>query len=277
MADTPLTEKAIQSVAQLARLTGEPKIIDHGNIPFAVIPADAKIESLEKYVFNEHAERPERIRQSVTVLDPESFIQYYNLFADQNSRVFAYEPEIKVSAVLDYHGALSEGSPRWCQHRLTLTLRQSEEWKIWIGKNNAQFTQMAFAEFLEQNAIDIVRPDPAHMTDVARDLEATTEVEFGAGSRTQDGQVRFKYTETVKATVGAGKLEVPERFTLSIPVFIGGPRISMDGLLRFRVKEGKLVLWFTLVRPEEVMRTAFISARNTIAEKLGIDIINGQV
>ncbi len=50
----------------------------------------------------------------------------------------------------------------------------------------------------------------------------------------------------------------------------------MDALLRFRVNGGKLVLWYTLIRPEEVMRTAFIAARNVIAEKLGVDVINGQ-
>jgi len=188
--------------------------------------------------------------------------------------VFAFEPEIKVIAVLDYHGA-AEGGPRWGQHRVTLMLRKSEEWIRWTNANNKHFDQAGFAEFLEQNAIDITTPDPAAMMDVARDLQATTEVEFGAGTRMQDGQVRFKYTETTKATVGAGQIQVPERFTLTLPVFIGGERVKMEALLRFRVKDCKLVIWYTLVRPEETIRSAFLAARNKIAETLKITIING--
>ncbi len=158
---------------------------------------------------------------------------------------------------------------------MTLNLRQSEQWKVWLGRSNKQFAQMEFAEFLEQNGIDISRPAPAAMMEIARDLQATTEVEFGAGSRTQDGQVRFKYTETSKATVGAGQLAVPEQFTISTPAFVGGALVDMQALLRYRVREGKLVIWYTLVRPEEVIRAAFLQSRNWIAEKLSITIING--
>ena len=269
-----LTEKTIAAIADMARSTGDPKIIQHGNIPFAVIPDGAALHSLEPYVFNEHAPAPERVKANVAVLDPDSFIEYYTLFHDANSRIFADEQQIRVVGVLDYHGA-AEGGPRWCQHRVTLTLRQSEEWKIWVGRNNKQFTQMEFAEFLEQNSIDITNPAAASMVDVARDLEGKTEVEFGGGSRTDNGQIRFKYTETTKASVGSGQVEVPERFTVTIPAFIGGQRVPMSALLRYRVKEGKLVLWYTLIRPEEVMRAAFLGARSQIATSLSATIING--
>lgn len=268
------SDKTVQSLIELGRQTVPQQVqtIPESKIPFII--TDGKVTPLPDLVYNDHAERPERIRGKVSVLDPESFIEYYNLFSDENSRVFAYEPEIKVMAVLDYHGA-REGSPRWGQHRVTLNLRPSEEWQRWTRSNNAQFTQQQFAEFLEQNSLDITNPAPASMMEVARDLNAKTDVEFGAGIRMGDGQVRFKYTETTTASVGAGQLAVPEQFTISLPVFIGGPRISMQALLRFRVKEGKLVIWYTLVRPEEVRRTAFLACRQQIADTLKIGIING--
>ena len=272
MAD--ITEKAIQEVVKLARAGVAAQTVKEGNVPFAVIPDGTQLVSLEKYVYNDHADRPERIRQSVTVLDPDAFVKYYSLYSDSQSRVFAYEPKSEVVAVLDYHAA-GEGAARWCQHKVTLSMRASEEWKIWTGKNNQQFSQIQFAEFLEQNAVDIYTPDPAHIMDVARDLEGTTEVQFGAGIRMNNGQVRFKYTEETKTTVGGSQVEVPERFALSIPVYIGGPRIPIEALLRFRVKEGRLVFWFTLVRPEEILRKAFIQSRDQIASTLGIGIING--
>lgn len=271
---------SVQTINRLAEL-GEkaaaaqpiPQMIAGSKIPFIIVAGQPRL--MPELIFNDHSDRPERIKASVEVLDPASFCSYYTLFFDPNSRVFAYEPEQSVLAVLDYH-ASGEGSPRWGQHRAKLTMRQSEEWRIWTGSNNKQFAQQQFAEFLEQNSIDITDPAPASIMEVARDLQATTQVEFGAGIRMQDGQMRFRYTETTKASVGSGQLAVPEQFTLSIPVFIGGEQVSMHALLRFRVKEGKLVIWYTLVRPEEVMRQAFLAARAEIAETLKIDIINGK-
>jgi hypothetical protein len=225
---------------------------------------------LAPLIFNEHNPHPERIKARVGVHDPESFIEYYNRFSNADSRVFADETTISVTAVLDYHA--NADYPAWCQHRLLLVLRASEEWKIWTGRNNKQFTQI---EFLEQNSMDISQPAPASIVEIARDLEAHTEVEFASGTRTTDGQVKLRYTQTIKATVAGGAVDVPERFVLTIPAFVGGERVGMEALLRWRVRDGKLVVWYTLVRPEEVVRNAFLFARGAIAEELKVTIING--
>lgn len=262
-----------------AALASKPILADRANIPYALVPEGFSLKSLEEFVYNKHAATPERIKQSVSVLDPDSFVEYYNRFGDENSRTFAHEPTISVTSILDYH-AEKQGSPRWGEHQLKLTLQNSVEWKLWLGSNNKKFTQQEFSEFLEQHAIDITRPAPACMVEVARDLEATTQCEFGAGLRMQDGQVRFKYTETTNSRVGTqggGDLQVPEDFELSIPVFVGGEIVTMKALLRFRVPEGKLSFWFTLIRPEAVLRDAFIAARDKIATELGIAIINGSL
>lgn len=269
-----LTPETLQELLKLGAIAGTARDVANGNTQYALVPEGFQIESLSEFIYNEHAKAPERIKQKVGVLDPESFIEYYQLFGDENSRTFAYEPDLSVTSVLDYHGA-KEGAPRWGDHQVRLTLRKSVEWERWNGANNKQVGQQAFAEFLEQNAIDITSPTPANMMEVANDLQATTDVQFGSGIRMADGQVRFKYSEEIKATVGGGQLQVPERFTLALPVFTGGPRVPMDALLRFRVKEGKLLLWYTLIRPEEVLRTAFLAARDQIAGTLKVVVING--
>lgn len=268
-------KEAIDTLLSAGRIGMGPQSVPGGNIPYVIVPVGHTIKELPELIYNEHAEHPERIKGNVTVVDPASFIEYHKLFSDLNSRVFADETTLKVLAVLDYHGALDGGGPRWGQHRLTLSYRTSEEWKIWTASNNKQMTQQAFAEFLEQNSLDITTPTPAQMMEIANDLQATTDVEFGSGLRQQDGQVRFKYTETTKATVGAGQVQVPDRFRLFIPPFIGANRVLQDALLRFRVKEGKLTFWYTLVRPEEVIRKAFIAGRDFLATELEIKIING--
>lgn len=270
-----LTPETIQAISGLAEAASDPKTVDGGNIPYAIIPVGYELKPLGALIFNEHRATPQRAKQAVSVLDPESFIEYYTLFHDENSRTFADEQKLNVQSVLDYHGAAAGGGPRWGDHKLTLTLRHSEEWKIWTGKNNKPFTQMEFAEFLEQNSIDITSPSSASMIDLARDLEGKTEVEFGGGARTADGQIRFKYSETTRATVGSGQIEIPEQFIVTLPVFIGGTRIAMKAFFRYRLTQGKLSLYFTLMRPEEVMRQAFAAARDKIATDLSIKIING--
>lgn len=268
------TKEVLDEMVKMARGSIGGQAITDGGVPFALVPSGYTLESMEKLIYNDHQPSPERIKANVTATDAETFVNYWTLFGDENSRAFASEENAKVFGILDYHEN-EHGDPRWCQHRVTLCLRESPEWKAWAGKNGQHFSQIAFAEFLEQHAVDIGDPGPAAMLEVARDLDATTEVEFGSSSRNENGQIRIKYTETVKATVGGGSMQVPERFTLNIPVFIGGAPIPVAALLRYRIKEGKLVLWYTLVRPEAAQRAAFIASRDAIASKLGIVILNG--
>ncbi len=279
MTEPQINTETIKELVRLGRLTAGPQVVPGGNVPYVIVPDGCTAQPLPDLVYNEyerHEAQPKRIIGTISVLDPESFVQYFGDFSNPDSRIFAYEPESKVIGILDYHeNHESEGpKPHWCQHRVALTLRHSEPWKAWTAQNNKHVTQQQFAEFLEQNAFDIIRPSPAEIMEVARDLQATTEVEFGGGVRS-NGAMNFKYTETTKATVGAGQLSVPERFTIQIPCYVGGFVVPMDALLRFRLKEGKLEIWFSLIRPDEVARQAFIGSRDQIAKTLSIDILNG--
>jgi len=269
-----LDNKTVETIAALARSTGAVVSVEGGNFPFAVIPKDAQLVPLERHIYNGHNERPERVEELIEVSDPASFIEYFKQFSDAHSRIFADEPEARVTAFLDYHEAMDK--PRWCDHQVDLVLAHSNEWTAWTGKNNQQMSQMAFAEFLEQHAADITSPPPAAIIDVCRDLQAKSEVEFGGGSRVESGAIRFRYSETVRATVGAGNIDVPSEFTIAIPVFCGGTSVPLQALLRYRLNNCKLILFFTLVRPDEAARAAFAAARGQIAEALGVTILNGK-
>jgi uncharacterized protein YfdQ (DUF2303 family) len=269
-------EESLQVLAALSRAGMGPQSVPNGNVPYVLEPEGYTAKPMPELVYNEHNPHPERVKANVTVLDPQSFIEYYTLFNDPNSRIFADETKLSVLSVLDYHAAGEGNAPRWGQHRVTLSLRQSEEWKVWTGRNNQVLTQQQFAEFLEQNAVDIVNPAPAGIREIAEDLEATVEVDFASAQRQAGGKVNFKYTETTKTTVSGGKqATVPDQFTICIPAFVGGERVNMQVLLRYRVSEQKLKFFYTLVRPEAVIRTAFMAARNQIADALKATIING--
>ena len=279
MSELSLTDATISDIQRLALQGMGPQAVPGGTVPYVLVPEGYKAQPMPELVFNEHTERPERIKQTVAVFDADSFVEYYKLFKDADSRAFADEVSCSVLAVLDYHQFDNDEpqSARWCSHRVHLKLRQSVEWQAWVGNNNKPLTQQVFAEFLEQHSMAISAPRPAAIIEMASDLHATTEVDFGSGLRQQDGQIKFKYTETTKSSVGGSSLQVPDRFTLSIPVFVGADRVNMEALLRFRVKDAKLSFFFTLVRPDEVIRSAFLAARAKIAEDLGVTIINGNI
>lgn len=274
MAEQPINEKAIAELVKLARATGAPQLPKDGALPFVVIPNDCKIENLEKLIFNDHNERPERKRGTVRVLDAPSFCEYFTLFHDENSRVFADETKSCVLAILDYH-ATGDNAPRWGQHRVELTLRHSEEWTRWSGKDGERMSQMEFAEFIEDNGPDIVTPDAASMLEIARDLSAKIDADFASAVRLQNGSVQFKYSEQVKGTYGSGQMEVPERFTIAIPVHIGADRVLLTARLRYRINAGKLTFWYDLLRADQIERDAFMAVHDSIGKRLGVTIING--
>ena len=268
----------IDRLVQLGTERAAAQAVPGGNVPYVLVPEGHKVQPVPELIFNDHAARPERIKAHVSVLDAESFAKYWKDFADEDSAVFADEPGLKIGAILDWHQTAGDAkAARWCQHRLTLNLRKSEEWNTWTGKNNQAMSQMAFSEFLEQNGLDIVDPSPATMAEVARDLEAKSTVEFVGGAKTSNGQVILKYSETITGKMGNGSLEVPEAFKLSIPVFVGGAPIVVQALLRYRLNGGKLSLHYSLIRPEAMVREAFGAVRDGIAAALSISILNGTI
>lgn len=269
-----LDANALQEAVKLGRITGDLKLA--GNTPFVVIPKDAQVVSLREYLFNGDTERPAAKRGTVSVLDAASFIEYWTLFSDEHSRIFADETKSQVLAVLDYHG-IGENAPRWGRHRVNLTLRFSEEWSLWTGHNGQKnkFSQLDFAEFIEDNTPDFVQPKAADMLEMARTLSVKTDVDFSSAVRNSNGQVQIKYNETVRGTAGTGNVEIPEEFIIQIPVYVGTPRVPVRARLRYRLASGKLTIWYDLLRPDAIQRDVFVSTLEAIRGSIQTPIING--
>jgi uncharacterized protein YfdQ (DUF2303 family) len=269
-----LSDKTIKELLALGVAQGAPKEV--GGVPYAIVPNDCSVKDLSAFRFNDFSAAPHRKKGTVAVLDAASFIEYYTLFSDANSRVFADETKSQVLAVLDYHGA-GDGGPRWGQHRVRLDLRKSPEWLTWMNQNGQakKMSQMEFAEFIEDNTPDIREPNAATMLEMARSLQAKTDVDFSSAIRTNNGQVQFKYTENVKGTYGNGNVEIPESFTVGIPVYVGTQRVAITARLRYRLNSGKLSIWYDLLRADAIERDAFMSTLAEIKQGLSVTIING--
>lgn len=256
--------------------TIKPIAIPEATYPAVVVPEGHKVVFLEQALFNEHREAPERKTGNVQVQQANCFLEYWSLYADEDSRAFADPATASILAILDYHHSSAERTARWGRHRVTVTLKKTDEWKVWKEWDGKQRTQADFADFLEDNAPDIIEPNAATFVEAARDLRAKSEVNFTSAQTAKDGSINFAYQEDVKGTFGKSNMEVPERFTIAIPVFDGMEKVKIQARLRYRINQGKLQIWYSLYRADFHEREAFQAVVNQIQEKTGRHVFIGK-
>ena len=258
-------QQAIQELVTLAQAIGKP--IDHPGLsaPIALLPDSVSIKDLEHLLPN-----PTRTRQKLTVLDAESFIAYVNRFANDATAVFCNGPEGRTfSAVIDYH---QPTSPAWRDHIATYRCPTTIEWGRWKETDRKRMDQATFAEFIEENVRDITQreneatdPSAADMLEISRTLEAKKNITFRQGTRLDNGQVQLTYNEEIDGRAGeAGQLRIPEEFFIALKPFLGGDTFCVPARFRYRIQEGRLVMWYELVRADKVLEEAYNAVRNKI-------------
>lgn len=162
-------------------------------------------------------------------------------------------PTGSLVAVLDDHHA----EPGWGSHRVQHDLRHSPEWLIWTRASGSMMGQVEFAEFLEENALDIEDPSPATLLEVATTFQANTSTAFESAVRLDSGNVQVKFEETGRAQAGKyGAVEIPKTFSILVAPYVGEAAYRMTARLRHRASGGKLTLGFILDRPHVVLRDA---------------------
>lgn len=280
-------------------------------VPFrALLKADGTVavETFEHLMAN-----PVRRRAQVSVEDAESFVRYIKRYQTLGNRsqqvVFAQIEETGASfaAILDYHDADvaefppspadtsiggSQGAevpgcrlPNWGKHRIMFTCKQTPEWKRWTEKSGVKMSQVDFAEFLEDNGVDINpnntagMPSMADMVEIARNMSATVAGDFNQAIRLGNGNVQFKWTETIeaKAQTNSGEIQIPERFVIGIAPFTGFDGFEIHARLKYRLQAGKLTMWFELERPHKVVERAAQQVLAKITTETGLTPFRGNV
>lgn len=263
-------KEALQHLVTLSQALGRP--IDHPGLatPIALVPHGVSLEGLEK-----HLPAPIRTRQKLNVLDAETFIDYVNRFSDAATAVFCNGPEGRTFiAVFDYH---QPGEPAWGDHLATYRCPITVEWGRWKEQDRKRMDQAAFAEFIEDNVRDIVQPEgvssapsPADMLEISRTLEAKKNISFRQGTRLDNGQVQLTYNEQIDGRAGeTGQLNVPEQFFIGVKPFLGGDAFLVAARFRYRIQEGRLAMWYELVRADKVLEEAYTAVRTKIKEAIG--------
>lgn len=265
----PDNSEVVQKIIASVLALGEAKSGERDS--YAIVPDGCRIEAVEEIVAN-FRDTPARIEASRKLASAEAFVRYVNAYGGADTIVLSDANRSTVTAIIDYHGA----SPGWCLHTAVFTPRQTPEWILWLGANNRKMSQVEFVEFIENNAPDIKTPPAAEMKQMVRSLKSQRKVDFQSAVNLNNGNVSFQYTETDSAKMGKGNVEVPEEFTLRLVAHEGGDAVEIEARLRYRISDGKLLMWYDLFRPHIIDQDAFDKAVAAIVEGVSpIDVYSG--
>lgn len=244
-----------------------------------VVPDGYSVEVIDP---EQYQPTPARKRGTVGFTDSLSFRSYVNTHMGTGTTLWADAKAGTLSAVLDDHQpedteAGSTGVAGWGQHRATLNLEVTDDWALWTGYNGKAMSQAQFAEFVEDAAPCIRQPSAADMLEIAQSFKANTKVRFESGRRIASGETQLTYVEDTTATAGKrGQLEVPELITLAVQPWTScDAAYEMTARLRYRINNGDLVLFYKLVRPDDVLRMAFADVLRDVESELDIVAYHG--
>lgn len=238
-------------------------------VPYIALPPGFTVNDLERLYPS-----PARSKGTTEVFAADSFIALVNVLKSDATRLYCRAtPTPSFTAVLNDD---MDGRPGWRDWRAVYNCPLSVEWAAWNGANGKAKNQVDFATFIEDNAPDIASPPAANMIEISRTLEAKKAVSFASGIRLDNGQTQFTYEEDIKGTAGKGRLEIPQSFTIGIPVLVGGPRYAVTAKLRYRISDkGALTLWFDLERPHKVLEDAINEVKAFIVQGTELPVFNG--
>lgn len=240
----------VSEIRDLAAISLVPKT----EIPAIALPDNYSLESLES-----HQLSPSRIRQRVRLISPASLIAYISKFKDERTVVFADKVKTSIVAVLDYHESAAVAN--WGEHKAVYDCPFSDEWKEWASRDKSGMCQTDFAEFLENHIQNIAPvsddykgPSGTDLLEMILAFQETRKAEFKSVRRLQDGTFQMSYSDEKS---GSGNTSLPEKISLAISPFHNGAPYQVDARIRYRLREGQLVLWYELIEPAKIVEHAF--------------------
>lgn len=258
---------ALDAAIDGARLASP--LIDRGDRQFAFVPEGYQLKEI-----SDPARLPDRVRQSVAVDDRASMVAFVNRFSNDDTVLFADFEALTISSVIDFHTSNAAAvAPRAGDFVARFKLLPSEEFLRWDKMEGDLHEQAVFAEFLEENAMNIVEPNPADMLEISRSLEATIGAEFKSKVSLESGDRSFSYETETKTK---GDVVVPRKFTVCIPLFNGEGPEMLEARFRFRAGAGGLSMGFVWHRVEVKRRAFFNEVATAIAEGTGRPVFNGR-
>ncbi len=284
-----LGETSVSDAIQAGLLIAEADRIGESDRFFTqLVPAGAKLEQIDLHKLEDaYADRPRRKTGIVHVRDADSFIGYLAKHGLDETEVWADTKGSALVGVINAHQAAEGDAARQSDavaglaghgdHRVLLELVLSKEWQTWTALDRQWLSRQDFAEHIEDNAIDVIRPDGATMLEIAQSFQATLQADFKEAQRLSSGEVAFKYVETVQAQAGqAGEFEVPTSFTVAMSPFEGGDPVEVEAKFRYRLRAGELKVSYALTRPHDIQRQAYLDLVQAVADGIPHPVFRGR-
>lgn len=252
-------------LAHAAATAAGGKLHQEGGLPPILIAPDGKALSLEHLL-----EVPTRHRRTVQLESLQSFLAYVQAHAEvsQPEQVFLCRERLRMEAIFD--------GQEWREDRAVFDLRTSKELATWTGKAGTWMPQAAFAEFLEDNLQDIANPTHTDVLGFVEKLEATRKETFKSAINQTTGETSFTWSRENSGTESA---RILSGFTLGIPFWHRGERISVTARLQHSIKEvdgrGVLSFRFKLENPEQIKDKLWDEALETVRGTLQGEIYEG--
>lgn len=241
------------TIKWLADLAANPIAVAEGGAPIVRVPTGVGLESLEQFM-----PAPLRIKRNLRVKTVESFVRYFNEFYEDASRIYADGDTVMIRGVLDDH--TDRDGPQWCDHSVTYSCPYSREWLAWTKNDRKKCSQVDFAEWLEDHTADIVEPIGTDLLNLCNQLQIHRKATYGSSQRLASGEHSFSYSEENQS----GTVEIPSMIKLGVPVFVDGAVYAVDARFKYRLEEGRLVLWYELVNPQKYVEDAFAAILDQI-------------
>jgi uncharacterized protein YfdQ (DUF2303 family) len=243
----------MQAVIDAARQGAKPETVaDEHGVKWVLVPGVGAIPSkIEKVSIRSEAPHPYRKVGAVQVFDAVSLNKIMAENIGGNITVYVDRSPAKpaIVAVLNGHGA---GGPGWADHRASVAFRPTPQWVKWTGIDGKFLSQADFANFIEDNLLDVKVPEAGNMLEISQFLEVTRTTTVKSVSRPKSGLVQFK-NENNDAVVG--EQEIPDTLTLWLAPMVGTSEMEVAARFRYRIDNGTLKLGVKLQRVEEIMAT----------------------
>lgn len=250
-----------------------------GSMPYVLAPQDYELRSLEHLM-----PFPLRKRGKVTTTDSKGFIFYTAKHGNRDSSVIYADIDAEASkfnlvCVLNDHSGEADGQD-WKDHLCIFTPTQAIEWRRWVGHDRKQFSQAEFAAWLEDNLADVATvdgmPTGADILQMSLGFEATADKRLRSKLNLQSGGTQFEYVDDEDKDTRT-RMQVFERFTLGLPVFDGSTSAyPIEARLKYREKDGRMIFWYELIRPDRVFKTAVQDELALISTETGFAVVAGR-
>jgi uncharacterized protein YfdQ (DUF2303 family) len=173
-------------------------------------------------------------------------------------------------------GESVDPQPKYTNHRATLELVQTPDWKAWLAADRKVKPQGDFAMWLEEFAHLFNHKDcvikGAELLELISTLYAKQDVSFDTLIRLQTAGFSCNYQENtaVGGSIASGKVELPPIIQAGVQPFEGGPTYRIDARLKVKIADRKLHLWLETVQLQKTVRDSVLETVKMVSERTGI-------